>query len=50
MSYNGNFFYQHKNSIKEATIDFYNNIFNEILNSKSIEEIKVLYANKEEMT
>jgi len=50
MSYNGNFFYQHKNSIKEATIDFYNNIFNEILNGKSIEEIKVLYANKEEMT
>ncbi len=48
ISYNGKFFYQERESMEEAAINLNNNIFNEIKNGRTIEEIKELYSNYEE--
>ena len=48
ISYNGQFFYQERESMEEAAINLNNNIFNEIKNGRTIEEIKELYSNYEE--
>lgn len=49
MKYNEKFFYQDRYSMKEAAINFNNDIFDEIRNGKTIEEIKEIYSSEEEM-
>lgn len=50
ISYNGKFFYQDRYTKEEAAVDFNNNIFDEITNGKTIQQIKELYSNKEGAT
>ena len=49
ISYNGKFFYQNRYSMQEAAVTFNDDIFNQIVNDKTIEEIKEMYDSQEEM-
>lgn len=48
ISYNGKFFYQDRYSMKEAAINFNDDIFNQIVSGKTIEEIKGIYDESQE--
>lgn len=49
INYNGKFFYQDRYSIKEEAISFNDAIFAQIINDKTIEEIKEIYDSQEEV-
>lgn len=49
ISYNGKFFYQNRHSIQEIAVTFNDDIFKQIVNDKTIEEIKEMYDSQEEI-
>ena len=49
IKYNGEFFFQDRYSKKEEAISFNDAIFAQIINDKTIEEIKEIYDSQEEV-